>query len=128
MFNFYTIKELHFMPTKEFIVDCEIKTAESGNYRILYYLIASPSVSSFSNEATDGLVYGIGLTKEAILHGRTSICEEIAIGGFSYSKAQTINFIHKMAALCVTPMSLAEVTDDYQRELEDTAMGCSIAG
>ncbi|MDL2248201.1 DUF6514 family protein [Tyzzerella sp. OttesenSCG-928-J15] len=101
------------MYIRELIRDCEMKMAEKGNFCIKYYLLAKASSCLFSNEAADGLIYGIELTKEIISKGSLTFCEDEKIEGFSYNKEETLKFINKLADMSVTPLSLISLADDY---------------
>ena len=100
-------------PHKRLIRQCEVKTAESGNFHLKYYILSHESSNCFSNESAEDVLFGIYIKKEAIREGSLITCEEESICGFSYKQEETLEQINILADMLVTPISLLCIVDDY---------------
>ena len=100
-------------PNERLIRQCEVKSADSGNFNLKYYILSHESLNCFSNEATKGILYGISIKKEALPEERLAACEEESIYGFSYVLEEALRQINILADMLVTPLSLLCIIDDY---------------
>jgi len=105
-------------PKKELISQAEVKTAETGNFCLKYYLLSSHSECYFSNESPDGILYGIAIKKEALHKGSVIAYEEESIWGFSYCKEEALKQILIYASMLVTPATLLYIADDYFSKIQ----------
>ena len=101
------------IPEKELIRQCEVKDSTENNFCLNYYMLSTESESCFSNEAKDGILYGIAIKKETLQQGSAINCEEENICGFSYYKEETLRRINMLADMLVTPISLLYIADDF---------------